>query len=158
MLTKHRSALILICLCATAVWAQQVASPSDPVQAPTETQTIDGVPTCPLKIKTLPNPIYRAVDAVEQPKPISTPEAKFSDEARIWFKKQHIKKFEAVSLVGMTIDETGMPQDICIVKQAGYGLDKQAFIAVAKYRFKPATFNGKSVAMRLAVEVKFKSY
>jgi Gram-negative bacterial TonB protein C-terminal len=86
------------------------------------------------------------------------PESKFSDETRALLKKQHIKKFEAVSIVEMTVDEAGMPQDICITKQAGFGLDKQAFVAVTKYRFQPATLNGKPVAVRLAVEVKFRRF
>jgi hypothetical protein len=154
MLRKHLSALILIGICATAVWAQ----------ASTETQTptsVDGVPTC--ESKALPDKVYRAGvyrvgGGVDRPKPITMPEAKFSDEARALLKKQHIKKFEAVSIVEMTVDEAGMPQDICIRKQAGFGLDKQAFVAVAKYRFQPATLNGKPVAVRLAVEVKFRRF
>jgi len=161
MLRKQLSAHIVIVICANAVWAQQGASPSDPVQASTETQTptsIDGVPIC--ETKTLPGKVYRAGvyrlgGGVDQPKPITAPEPKFSAEARALIKKQHIKVFETVSLVEMTVDEAGMPQDICIRKQAGYGLDKQAFVAAAKWRFQPAILNGKPVAIRLGVEMKF---
>jgi TonB family protein len=58
--------------------------------------------------------------------------------------------------VQLTVDEHGMPQDMCVLKEAGYGLDKKAFQAVAKYRFAPATMNGSPVPVRLSVEVDFK--
>jgi Gram-negative bacterial TonB protein C-terminal len=159
MLRKRLSALTLIGICASAVCAQQGAIASNPVQASPETQTptsVDGVPTC--ESKALPDKVYRVGGGVEPPKPITMPQAEFSNEARALLKKQHIKKFEGVSIVEMTVDAAGMPQDTCIRKQAGYGLDKQAFVAAGKYRFQPATLNGKPVAVRLAVEVKFRRF
>jgi TonB family protein len=161
MLRKHLFALISIGICATAVWGQQGAIPSNPVPASSETKTptsVDGVPTCEamaLAGNVWRAGVYRLGDGVDQPKPITVPEPEFSNEARAMLKKQHIKKFEAVSIVAMTVDGAGMPRDICIKKQAGYGLDKQALEAVTKYRFHPATLNGKPVAVRLTVEVKF---
>jgi hypothetical protein len=162
ILRRYLPAPILIVICAIAVWAQQ-ATIHDPDQS-TETQTptrVDGVPVC--ESKPPPGKVYRAGvygvgGGVNQPKPINMPEPKFSNEARAALKKQHIKQFEGVSIVEMTVDEAGVPQDICIKKQAGYGLDKQAFLAVERYRFHPGTLNGKPVSVRLAVEVKFRRF
>jgi hypothetical protein len=42
---------------------------------------------------------------VDQPKPINMPEPEFSNEARAALKKQHLKQFEGVSIVEMTVDE-----------------------------------------------------
>jgi len=70
-------------------------------------------------------------------------------------KTQHLKKFEAKSLVGLTVDTDGLPQTLCLVNELGHGLDRRAFDAVSNYRFNPATLDGKPVPVRLTVEVTF---
>jgi protein TonB len=92
------------------------------------------------------------------PKPTYVPKAILSDEARRFIRDQRISNFEAVSIVGLTMDEKGKPRDICVLKEAGHGLDKNAFDCAAKYRFEPATLDGKPVSVRVAVEVNFKSF
>ena len=162
ILGKYLTAPIFFVICATAVWAQQAAI--DEADQATKTQvptTVDGIPVC--ETKPLPGKVYRAGvyrvgGGVDRPKPINAPEAEFSNEARAALKKQHIKQFEGISAIDMTVDEAGLPQDICIKKPAGYGLDKQAFLAVERYRFQPATLNGKPVAVRITIEVKFKRF
>ncbi len=69
-------------------------------------------------------------------------------------KKQHLSNFQAVSLVTITVD--GDPKDLCLNRSAGYGLDKQAALTVEKYRFSPATLNGKPVPVRMSIEVNLK--
>ncbi|MGA2672663.1 MAG: energy transducer TonB [Terracidiphilus sp.] len=123
--------------------------------------TADGVPSCPeeFKSRSLPEGVYRVGGNVLPPIPTSNPEAKFSDEARKYarsvMKTQHIKRFEAKSLVGLTVDTNGLPQNICVLNEMGHGFDRRAFDAVAGYRFNPATLDGKPVPVRLAVEVTF---
>lgn len=95
---------------------------------------------------------------VRPPKPRFTPVAEFSDEARKMIKKQHIKDFQAVSLLRLTVNEEGNPEDICIARPAGFSLDKQAFLTAQKYRFDPATQDGNPVAVRIAIEVNFKLF
>lgn len=123
--------------------------------------TADGVPTCSeeLKSRAVPEGVYRVGGGVLPPAPTKTPEAKFSDESRKYarsvMKQQHIKRFEAKSLVGLTVDTNGLPLQICMLNELGHGFDRRAFDAVSEYRFKPATLDGKPVPVRLAVEVKF---
>jgi protein TonB len=128
--------------------------------------TADGFLSCPsdssqMKLKPRPG-VYRVGGGVQPPKAVNSPSATFSDEARKearkYMRKQHLKTFEAVSIVEVTVDEKGKPQDLCIAKEAGYGLDKRAYDAVRMYIFQPATLNGDPVAVRIAVEVAFKLY
>lgn len=146
--------------CAT-IRAQDATSSSAQSEAvPSPTLTADGVPSCPNEDKShsLPVGVYRVGGGVSPPIPMKTPQAKLSDEARRFAKAQHPNKFEAISIVGLTVDTNGMPQGICILREAGYGLDRNAFEAVSKYRFKPASKDNKPIPVRLAVEVNFKIY
>jgi TonB family protein len=58
-------------------------------------------------------------------------------------------------LVGLTIDESGKPSHLYVIKPAGLGLDEQALYAVEHYVFKPATENGSPVRVQLKVKVDF---
>ena len=120
----------------------------------------DRVAPCPAEftIRSLPDGIYRVGGDVMEPMPTQTAEATLSSEAREFIKEHHVKQFEAISLVGLTVDTNGMPQDICVLKKAGYGLDREALGAAAKYRFKPATLNGKPVPVRVTIGVKFANF
>jgi len=126
---------------------------------PSTTLTADGVPSCSDAVKSgsLPVGVSRVGGGLLSPVPIKTPEAKFSDEARKYarsvMKAQHLKRFEAKSLVRLTVDTNGLPQDMCVLNELGHGLDRGAFDAVAEYRFKPATRDGKPVPVRLTVAV-----
>lgn len=146
--------------------AQEPASASDKSKAeqsmqPAETLTADGMPLCgeKLKLETIPEGVYRIGGKVLPPVPLKTPEATFTDDARKYGKRvmkiQHLKRFEAKSLVGLTVDTDGVPRTLCLVDELGHGLDRRAFDAVSSYRFKPATLDGKPVPVRLTVEVTF---
>jgi protein TonB len=45
-----------------------------------------------------------------------------------------------------------------VTRGVGMGLDENAVAAVKQYRFKPATENGKAVAVYLNVEVNFEIF
>lgn len=139
--------------CAT-IRAQEAASSAPQSESvPSLSLTADGVPSCP---RSLPAGLYRIGGSVKPPTPTRTPKANLSDEARRYAKAQQPKKFEATSVVGLTVDTNGMPQDICILREAGHGLDRNALEAVARYRFKPASKDDHPLPVRLAIEVKFK--
>jgi TonB family protein len=91
---------------------------------------------------------------VAHPIPTYQPVAQFSNEARRQgMGKKGILDFEAdLSLV---VDITGRPQDVCLTQSAGWGLDAKAAEAVQKYQFNPAIKDGKPVAARIVVQVKF---
>jgi TonB family protein len=147
--------LLLLALSAIGICAQQPAPSSQPPEPSGPGQ----LPPCPAKWDFHPeiDGIYRVAD-VKPPKATHSLDATFSDEARLLIKKQHIKNFEAVSLVGITVGADGKPRDLCLMKAAGFGLDKQAFQAVEQFRFKPATRDGMLVAVRLSIEMNFRLY
>jgi TonB family protein len=147
---------------ACSLSAQQATLPNVHSQSQATTPTapplppfIDGIPTCEADVQPAPG-IHKVGSGVKPPRPRFTPEAEFSNESRKMIKKQHIKDFQALSLIRLTVSEEGSPRDICIARSAGFGLDRQAYIAVQKYRFDPATQDGQPVASRIAVEVNFR--
>ncbi|MGC2615637.1 MAG: energy transducer TonB [Terracidiphilus sp.] len=156
---------------ASAISAQQTSQPAQSVSEPNKPTIVlpyysaelppyvDGLPKCaPVddRIHPLPDGVYRIGHGVSSPKPIKTPEAKFSDEALDMMKEQHLSHFEAVSLMMITVDAEGKTKDLCLIRPAGYGLDGQAARAVETYRFHPAKMNDKPVSVRMVVQVDFK--
>jgi TonB family protein len=63
--------------------------------------------------------------------------------------------YPARSTVHIIVKVDGTAGDPYIVQAAGLGLDEEALRAVAQYRFKPATQNGKPVPVQLNIEVNF---
>ncbi len=137
----------------------------------TPLKTADGLPLCPHDFKR--EGLYQVSGDVLPPVSLSPnpPDPALSDEALQFIKEQHMGKFQAISLVGMTVDAQGIPQNICLVKEAGcgldgtalevaarYGLDRQALEVAAKYRFKPATLHGKPVPVFVTVGVRFANF
>ncbi len=78
-------------------------------------------------------------------------EAEFSDEARRG-------GFQGNVILSLLVTEQGLPTDILIEKSLGHGLDEKAIESVQKYRFKPATKDGKPVPARISIEVSFRLY
>ena len=88
---------------------------------------------------------------VEGPVIIYQPEPEFSEEARK-------AKFMGVVTVSLIVGADGKPQNVHVTRGVGMGLDENAVAAVKQYRFKPATENGKPVAVYLNVEVNFEIF
>jgi len=96
--------------------------------------------------------IYRIGENVTGPKPINTPPAEFSTEARS-------AKYQGTCIIGLIVDAQGNPQNVHIVRALGMGLDQKAMEAVHKYKFQPAMLEGKTpVPVDIAVEVNFRLY
>jgi TonB family protein len=83
------------------------------------------------------------------PVPISTPEAKYTAEARM-------KQIQGVCLITLIVNAYGNPQNIRVVRSLGYGLDETAIEAVRSYRFKPAMKDGHPTAIPMTIEVRFR--
>ncbi len=66
------------------------------------------------------------------------------------------RKIEGTVTIEVIVDEEGLPSDFHVVKSLGYGLDENALAAARLYRFRPATLNGKSVAVRTSIKVDFR--
>jgi hypothetical protein len=67
----------------------------------------------------------------------------------------HDLQYSSKTLVGLFVEETGIPSHLMVVRGAGLGLDEQALYAVSRYVFAPATENGKPIRVRLNIEVSF---
>jgi hypothetical protein len=160
----------LLWLCAVTASPQQPTPPAaagtsiqattSPELQPLRTRTADGTISCSagFKLTAIPSGVYRVGGQILPPVIAKAVKPTFSDEARKFVKQNHFKKFEAISVVELTVDTTGIPQDLCVKKEAGYGLDRRAFEGVMHYRFIPGSVNGKAVPVRVAVEVKFATY
>jgi TonB family protein len=60
-----------------------------------------------------------------------------------------------ICLVGLTVDQQGVPQDVHIIRSLRPDFDQNAMEAVREYRFKPALSDGRPVSRQIKVEVKF---
>ena len=67
----------------------------------------------------------------------------------------HIGNFNVIVMA--MVNRKGLPQNVCLRKSSGYGLDASAAKAVEQYRFDAAKKDGKPVRMRVAVDVRFVS-
>jgi TonB family protein len=162
---------ILLVTVATVAWSQQAVPPAQSGKVQTKAGPViqedaphlsqeDQSLACPAETESqlAEDNSHKADENVKPPKPIKMVNAYFSDEARSMAKKKHIKNFQAISLVSLLVDPQGNPQDVCVQKPAGYGLDGEAIKAVEQYRFKPATRDGSPVPVHLTVEVNFRLY
>ncbi len=67
-------------------------------------------------------------------------------------------KYQGTSVLWVAIDPEGHPRDIRIQRALGFGLDDKAVEAVSRWKFKPATMDGKPVVVQINVEVNFRLY
>ena len=65
-------------------------------------------------------------------------------------------KYQGSFAVKVTIDVDGLAKDPEIVRGLGFGLDEQAILAIARWRFKPGEKDGVPVPVRATIEVNFK--
>ena len=68
------------------------------------------------------------------------------------------RKFQGVEVVGLTVDSHGEPHDVHVVRPLGMGLDELAVQTVRRYKFVPAIYNGRMVAVEINIEVNFRIY
>jgi periplasmic protein TonB len=85
------------------------------------------------------------------PRAVSAPPAEVSQQTRGKGKK-------GVSVLSVIVEPDGSTSHIRVIKGVGLGLDEKAMEAVKTWRFKPATLNGRPVAVQIVVEVKFRLY
>lgn len=113
-----------------------------------------------------PNPsaseIYKVGKGVTVPRDLYMPPPKYTALARE-------QKISGVATLSIIVDVHGNPRNVQIVhsiadnvdkyhKDAALSLDQAAINAVKQYKFKPATLQGKPVAVYLNVEVNFKMF
>ncbi len=86
---------------------------------------------------------------VSAPEVIHSVQPEFTPEARR-------ENFQGVVAVQLIVDPQGLPQDVRVVRRLGMGLDEEAIAAVKQYRFRPATYQGHSVAVQMIIDVNFR--
>jgi TonB family protein len=85
---------------------------------------------------------------VKPPKLLKYADADFTQEAKDL-------KFSGTVQIYMWIEENGAVSHFKIVKPLGLGLDEAALVALQKYKFAPATRDGKPVKVDMYIDVKF---
>jgi protein TonB len=95
--------------------------------------------------------VYKVGEGASAPVPIYSPDPKYSKEAR------HAK-YQGICVLWLVVGTDGRPRNIRVSRTLGYGLDEKAIEAVRKWRFKPATKDGKPVAVEVSVQVNFHLY
>jgi protein TonB len=58
-------------------------------------------------------------------------------------------------LIGLVVGSNGEPRDVHVVKSLEKEIDQSAVEAVQKWRFEPAKKDGKPVAVKVSVEIRF---
>jgi TonB family protein len=96
-------------------------------------------------------PVYRALGGIVPPKAVYTEEPTFTRSARE-------KRLQGTAVVSVVINEKGLPEILEVTQDLGEGLDIQALLAVAGWRFHPATLNGQPIAVQISVEVSFQLF
>ncbi|HVG91441.1 MAG TPA: energy transducer TonB, partial [Alphaproteobacteria bacterium] len=98
-----------------------------------------------------PGPYPAGRNGVTVPVAIYSPEPSFSEEER---KAKHQGIVQLLLVVGAD----GHPYDIRVSQTLGMGLDELAIEAVKRWRFRPATRDGKPVNTQIAIQVDFRLY
>jgi hypothetical protein len=163
---------LLLALTSAGVWAQLDATPtaSGPEFQRAVSSASDGplhwsdknrIAGCPANLNSNSAPgLYRVGGNVKPPRVLHFAEAEFTKQALKAAKKNMLNgSNHAISFISLVVDTKGVPQELCVYRPAGFGLDEQAANAVSQYRFEPATkSDGSPVPVRITVEVNFRLY
>ena len=76
-------------------------------------------------------------------------EPEYSEEARR-------AKYQGTVVLRIEIDQQGRPRNPKVLQSLGLGLDERAVETVLKWKFKPATQDGKPVVSIATIEVSFR--
>jgi TonB family protein len=82
----------------------------------------------------------------QPPKPIKTADPEYPPEAR----DKHLPGKDNLIVL---VNEDGFPEVLQVQKESNHIFDEAALRAVSQWRFKPATKDGKPVAVIIAVEM-----
>jgi periplasmic protein TonB len=67
-------------------------------------------------------------------------------------------KIQGICVLGLTVDEHGSVRDVNVTRSLDKRLDQTAIDALKQWKFKPATKDGKPVAVRTSASVEFRLY
>jgi len=136
----------------------QISSGSDPdAQSASENPCANESDAAASKVRCVtvngvPEPVYGTHShGVTRPRIIHNAFPEYSDLARK-------KKIQGTVTLALVVTSEGNTDLIEVKQGIGYGLDEKAVEAVHKWKFQPATKDGKPVSMEIAAEVTFHLY
>jgi TonB family protein len=112
-----------------------------------DTDIIFGIPEGPPAAE--PEGPIRVGGDVKPPEKITAPSPQYTEIARK-------ARIQGVVIIEAIIDKEGIVTNVKVLKGLPMGLDNAAADAVSKWRFKPATLNGKPVAVIYNLTVNFR--
>ncbi len=92
--------------------------------------------------------VYSVGGGITKPVATFAPEPEYSDEGRR-------ARLQGTVIVELVVDANGTTRNFKVIQSLGLGLDEEALKAVAKWRFKPGTKDGKPVAVLADVYLGF---
>ena len=101
-------------------------------------------------------PICRGQDS-DVPGCIAAPHAIYSPDPK-YPKKERKARHRGTVILDLVVDADGMPRDIKVSRPLSPEFDEAALDAVKKWKFSPATNDGKPIATQIKVEVSFRLY
>jgi periplasmic protein TonB len=93
--------------------------------------------------------VFKVGGGISAPQPVLTPDPEYTEEARR-------TKTQGTCTLLLIVDAAGRPRDIHVLHGLGFGLDAKAIEAVQRWRFDPASKDGKPVSVQISIEVEFK--
>ena len=85
------------------------------------------------------------------PHAVFAPDPEYSEEARK-------ARYEGTCVLWTIVGTDGRVRDIRVARRLGRGLDEKAIEAVKHWKFEPAMYEGKPVAVQINVEITFRLY
>jgi TonB family protein len=101
-------------------------------------------------------PICRGKDS-DAPGCITAPHTTYSPDPK-YPKKESKARHRGTVVLDLVVGADGLPRDITVSRALSPEFDKAAIEAVRKWKFDPATRDGKPVATAIKVEVAFRLY
>ena len=145
---------VLLALLPSVVSEAQAASPTEPSAAnPAEPFSLCN----PRDSTTMRNCYFSCTDrrrpadapCVVPPKPTFAPDPEYTDLARK-------KRIQGDILLQITVSDDGKVADAKVSRSLEPSLDKQSVETIRKWRFQPATLDGKPVSVVIPVETTFR--
>jgi TonB family protein len=91
----------------------------------------------------------------KNPSPCATPPQALSSPDPKYTKAARKAKIQGHVILWLVVSPSGVPENIRVQRSLEPGLDQNAVDAVRKWRFKPAAYEGKPVAVQINVDVRF---
>jgi protein TonB len=95
--------------------------------------------------------VYRVGPDITPPRIIYSPDPTYDEASRK-------AKVSGIVVLAIVVNSEGNAEDVKVTKSLSHSLDQRAIDAVAQWRFTPAMKDGKPVAVRTYVRVKYSLY